>query len=188
MGWVRAGKLGTACAQVSREQGVGCGVQARHLRDASPLCLGPHTHLGPSPAQLCYEVEDAAEPTWDHPYVRQGGWRFERVREGRQLADDIRTVASRRQSAADGARPPPLDRALSGASEGLKSAWRGLVRGRTSYAYDPREGGGYRWGAGATDLAPPAPPQASLKPNSSTSSGSCSRPLRAAQALSKRDV
>ena len=85
-------------------------------------------------------------------------------------------------------RAPPLDRALSGASEGLKSAWRGLVRGRTSYAYDPREGGGYRWGAGATDLAPPAPPQASLKPNSSTSSGSCSRPLRAAQALSKRDV
>ena len=30
-----------------------------------------------------------------------------------------------------------------------------MVRGRTSYAYDPREGGGYRWGAGATDLAPP---------------------------------
>ena len=81
-------------------------MQARHL---STLPRSTHSPW-PFPAQLCYEVEDEAEPTWDHPYVRQGGWRFERVREGRRLADDIRTVERRRQSAADGARPRLLRR------------------------------------------------------------------------------
>ena len=81
--------------------------------------------LPPPPTQLSYEGEDAAEPTWDHPHVRQGGWRFERVREGRRLAADIRTVASRRQSAADGARPRLLKRPWEGPERGLRTAWRG---------------------------------------------------------------
>ena len=91
---------GVGCGvQASREQGAGCGVQARR-----PSASRRSTLTLALPAQLCYEAEDAAEPTWDHPHVRLGGWRFERVREGRRLADDIRTVESRRQSAVDGAR------------------------------------------------------------------------------------
>ena len=204
MGWVRAAQLGTASTpgehKVSREQGVGCRRDGPPPRpSASPLRLAPPPRpsaslratltLPPPPTQLSYEGEDAAEPTWDHPHVRQGGWRFERVREGRRLAADIRTVASRRQSAADGARPRLLKRPWEGPERGLRTAWRGGEPPTRMACWSLGGGGGGVTVGGCRRNRPgPAPPQASLKPNSSTSSGSCSRPLRAAQALSKCDV
>ena len=175
MGWVRAAQLGTASTpgehKVSREQGVGCRRDGPPPRpSASPLRLAPPPRpsaslratltLPPPPTQLSYEGEDAAEPTWDHPHVRQGGWRFERVREGRRLAADIRTVASRRQSAADGARPRLLKRPWEGPERGLRTAWRGGEPPTRMACWSLGGGGGggagLQWGvAGATGLAPP---------------------------------
>ena len=38
----------------------------------------------PSWQTVEYHPDDSIERTWDNPYVRQGGWRFERIREVQQ--------------------------------------------------------------------------------------------------------
>jgi hypothetical protein len=42
------------------------------------------------------------DDTWDYPKVRKGGWKYERMREDKELPNDIRTVQSVEKSAQDG--------------------------------------------------------------------------------------
>ena len=41
-----------------------------------------------------YDPDQEADPTWDYPRVRLGGWKYERVREDKKLPNDIKTVES----------------------------------------------------------------------------------------------
>ena len=54
--------------------------------------------------------EDATN--WDCPQPRLGGWKFERIREDKNLPNDIKTVVSVRQSAKDGVRKEELIRVI----------------------------------------------------------------------------
>lgn len=55
-----------------------------------------------------YNTNDYEEKTWDNPEERQGGWRFERIREDKNLPNDARTVTSIQQSVKDGVTAPEL--------------------------------------------------------------------------------
>ena len=59
-----------------------------------------------------YDPNDNREPTWDHPRMVQGGWRFERIREDKNLPNDISTVKSVEISVRDGISAPELLQAL----------------------------------------------------------------------------
>lgn len=59
-----------------------------------------------------YNPDDYAERTWDNPRQSPGGWRFERVREDKNLPNDRSTVDSIFNSVRDGVTAPELLRAL----------------------------------------------------------------------------
>ena len=48
----------------------------------------------PKHETIMYDPDQEAEPTWDFPRVRLGGWKYERVREDKKLPNDIKTVES----------------------------------------------------------------------------------------------
>jgi len=59
-----------------------------------------------------YNPDDSMEQTWDNPYRRPGGWRFERIREDKNHPNDIRTVKSVEISVRDGVTATELLRNL----------------------------------------------------------------------------
>lgn len=90
-------------------------VAKAHLHPAPPLITCPaHGHGGTlsvpfsrancsldprvAPAQVYTDNDD----TWDYPKLRKGGWKYERMREDKELPNDIRTVQSVEKSAQDG--------------------------------------------------------------------------------------
>jgi mRNA guanylyltransferase len=75
----------------------------------------------PKHVTVCYEPEDEAEPTWDNPRERLGGWKYERVREDKRIPNDIRTVESIKQSVADGVTQNELLQRLNLAQQGVSS-------------------------------------------------------------------
>ena len=62
----------------------------------------------PKHETLMYNPDQEADPTWDSPVVRLGGWKYERVREDKKLPNDIRTVESIKVSVRDGVTQPEL--------------------------------------------------------------------------------
>ena len=59
----------------------------------------------PSHETTIYDPDDNLESTWDHPKVRRdppGGWKYERMREDKNMPNDMRSVESIKQSVADG--------------------------------------------------------------------------------------
>ena len=55
-----------------------------------------------------FDPDDSLDPTWDHPTRRQGGWRFERIREDKNLPNDKGVVNSIKNSVRDGVTAPEL--------------------------------------------------------------------------------
>ncbi len=62
--------------------------------------------------QWVTEAYDSDGDNWDAPTMRVGGWRFERVREDKNLPNDIKTVLSVQRSARDGVRKEELLNAI----------------------------------------------------------------------------
>ena len=59
-----------------------------------------------------YNANDDEERTWDHPEVRLGGWKFERLRDDKDTPNAAHVVESIKQSVADGVTQDELLAAL----------------------------------------------------------------------------
>ena len=75
---------------------------------------------------ITYNPDDDAETTWDYPKARQGGWKYERMREDKKLPNDMRSVESIKQSVRDGVTQPELLERL-GIAATAQLAGRGFV-------------------------------------------------------------